>query len=96
MYLLVYNIEILVCRLNSVCLILDCLVKVVSLMQCRKIHSNGIAWHKDSLVDVDWIVDFIEQSNFGQQIMDRATDVIKQAQKGVRKGDFLQPHQNIC
>ena len=55
-----------------------------------------MAWHNDALVDVDWIVDFIDQSKFGQQIMDRATDVIKQAQKGVCKGDFLQPRQNTC
>ena len=65
-------------------------------MQCREILSDGIAWHNDALVDVDRIVDFIDQVNFGQQIIDKATDVIEQAQKGVYKGDFLQPHQNIC
>ena len=58
-------------------------------MQCRKVNANGIAWYNDALVDVDWIVDFIDQGNFGQQIVDSATDFIKQAQKGVCKGDFL-------
>ena len=81
---------------NPVCLIFYCIVKVFSLMQCIKVSANGIAWHNDELVDVDYIVDFIDHSNFGQQTMDRATDVIKQAQNGVCKGDFLQPRQNIC
>ena len=65
-------------------------------MQHGKICPNGIAWYNDALVDVDWIVDFINQGSFGQQIVNRATDVIKQAQKGVCKGDFLQPRQYTC
>ena len=65
-------------------------------MQRRKVSANGIAWYNDALMNVDWTVDFIKQSNFGKQIVDRATDVIKQAQIGVCKGDFLQPRQNIC
>ena len=63
-------------------------------MQRRKVSANGIAWHNDALVDVDWIVDFIDQGIFGQKIVDIATDVIKQAQKGACEGDFLQPRQN--
>ena len=65
-------------------------------MQRRKVSANGIAWYNDALVDVDWIVDFIDKGIFGKKIVDRVTDVIKQAQKGVCKGDFLQPCQNIC
>ena len=63
-------------------------------MQCRKIRSNGIAWHNDALVDVDWIVYLINQSDFWQQIMDKIADIIKKAQKGVCKSNLLQSSQD--
>ena len=64
-------------------------------MQCRNIRFNDIAWHNDALVDVDWIVDPINQSDFWQQIMDKIADIIKKAQKGVCKSNLLQPRQDF-
>ena len=56
---------------KPVILLLACFVKIWSLTQCREMRSNGIAWHNDALVNVDWIVYLINQSDFGQQIMEK-------------------------
>ena len=61
----------------------------------RKIRSNGIAWHNDALVDVDWIVDLINQSEFWHQIMDKIVDIVKKAQKDVCKSYLLQSRQDF-
>ena len=53
--------------------------------------SDGIAWHNDKLVNVDWIVDIVDQSISRQLTMDCSADIVKQAQVGVRKSDVLQP-----
>ena len=57
----------------------------------KKICSNGIAWHNDALVDVDWIVDIFNQSISRKLTMDCFADIVKQAQVGVRESDMLQP-----
>ena len=54
---------------------------------------NGIAWHNDALVDIDWIVDIACQSIIRQLTMDCFADIFKQAHVGVRKSDVLQPHK---
>ena len=57
-----------------------------------KTCSDGITWHNDALVNVDWILDIVDQSIVRQLTMDCFADIVKQAQVGVHKSDMLQPH----
>ena len=61
-----------------------------------KICFDGIAWHNDALVDVDWIVDIFNHSISRQLTMDCSVDIVKQAQVGVCKINLLQPRQIFC
>ena len=78
------------------------LIVIVVLDQAWKIEvmtktcSNGVTWHNDALVDVDWIVDVVDQSIIRKLTVDCSTDIVKQSQVGARKGEVLQPRDVFC